>query len=353
MYMNINKIKEQLRYIAAIGLIMLVSSYTQESPVTIPFPEPVEPPDRTLFAKGADISWVTKMEKEGLTFYNSQHVEMELMTLLKNETGVNAIRLRVWVNPEEGWNNIDDVFVKARRAHKMGLRLMIDFHFSDTWADPGAQVTPAAWVDYDIAQLKDAVAAHVTDMLTRLKEHNIEPEWVQIGNETRNGMLYPLGHIDNGSNFADLINSGYSAVKELFPECLVLVHLDSGQRADLYTRMFNYLKSHNAKYDVIGMSLYPEPENWESVLSDCIANIESVIQTYNKPVMICEVGMSYDQDEACKDLLRRLIDYGDTNKKLLGLFYWEPQAPPGYNNGYNKGCFVNGTPTQALDPFKD
>lgn len=351
--MNINKIKEQLRYIAAIGLIMLVGSCTQESPVTIPFPEPVEPPDRTLFAKGADISWVTKMEKEGLTFYNSQHMEMELMTLLKNETGVNAIRLRVWVNPEEGWNNIDDVFVKARRAHKMGLRLMIDFHFSDTWADPGAQVTPAAWADYDIAQLKDAVAAHVTDMLTRLKDNNIEPEWVQIGNETRNGMLYPLGHIDNGSNFADLINSGYSAVKELFPECLVLVHLDSGQRADLYTRMFNYLKSHNAKYDVIGMSLYPEPENWESVLSDCIANIESVIQTYNKPVMICEVGMSYDQDEACKDLLRRLIDYGDTNKKLLGLFYWEPQAPPGYNNGYNKGCFVNGTPTQALDPFKD
>jgi arabinogalactan endo-1,4-beta-galactosidase len=351
--MNINKIKEQLRYIAAIGLIMLVGSCTQESPVTIPFPEPVEPPDRTLFAKGADISWVTKMEKEGLTFYNSHHMEMELMTLLKNETGVNAIRLRVWVNPEEGWNNIDDVFVKARRAHKMGLRLMIDFHFSDTWADPGAQVTPAAWADYDIAQLKDAVAAHVTDMLTRLKDNNIEPEWVQIGNETRNGMLYPLGHIDNGSNFADLINSGYSAVKKLFPEWLGLVHLDSGQRADLYTRMFNYLKSHNAKYDVIGMSLYPEPENWESVLSDCIANIESVIQTYNKPVMICEVGMSYDQDEACKDLLQRLIDYGDTNKRLLGLFYWEPQAPPGYNNGYNKGCFVNGTPTQALDPFKD
>ena len=156
--------------------------------------------------------------------------------------------------------------------------------------------------DYDIAQLKDAVAAHVTDMLTRLKEHNIEPEWVQIGNETRTVCCIRLD-IDNGSNFADLINSGYSAVKELFPECLVLVHLDSGQRADLYTRMFNYLKSHNAKYDVIGMSLYPEPENWESVLSDCIANIESVIQTYNKPVMICEVGMSYDQDEACKDLL--------------------------------------------------
>jgi len=351
--MRINRLKEKLRYTAAIYLLLLVASCTQESPVTNPFPEPDEPPDRTAFAKGADVSWVTRMEKEGYKFYNSLREESELMRLLKYDTGVNAIRLRVWVNPEEGWNNIDDVLVKARRAHKLGLRLMIDFHFSDTWADPGTQVTPAAWADYDINQLKDAVAAHVTQMLTRLKENNIEPEWIQIGNETRNGMLYPLGHIDNGSNFADLINSGYHAVKELFPECKVVVHLDSGQRADLYTRMFNYLKMHNAQYDVIGMSLYPEADNWESVLSDCIANIESVTQTYNKPVMICEFGMSYDQAKACKDLLQMLLDYSDTNKNLLGVFYWEPQAPPGYNNGYNKGCFVNGAPTEALDPFKD
>lgn len=351
--MKINRIKDKLCGFVALFLLLLAGSCTQESPVTTPFPEPVEPPGETVLAKGADVSWVTKMEKEGYKFYNSLQQETELFSLLKNETGVNAIRLRVWVNPEEGWNNIDDVMVKARRAHKMGLRLMIDFHFSDTWADPGSQVTPAAWAAYDMTQLKAAVATHVTDMLTRLKNDNIEPEWVQIGNETRNGMLYPLGHIDNDSNFAELVNSGYHAVKELFPDCLVVVHLNSGQRADLYSRMFNYLKTHNAQYDVIGMSLYPEAENWQTLLSECIGNIESVIDTYNKPVMICEVGMSYDQAAACKELVRMLLDYGETNEKMLGLFYWEPQAPPGYNNGYNKGCFVNGTPTEALDPFME
>ena len=346
------RITIKLNLIAIIFMITM-GSCTQESPVTVPFPEAVEPPDRTAFAKGADVSWVTKMEKEGYRFYNSLQEETELMTLLKNEAGVNAIRLRVWVNPAEGWNNIDDVVVKARRAHKLGLRLMIDFHFSDTWADPGAQETPASWAAYDIARLREAVADHVTDMLTKLKDDDIEPEWVQIGNETRNGMLFPLGHFENGSNFAGLVNAGYDAVKALFPECLVVVHLDSGQRADLYTRIFGYLKANNAKYDVIGMSLYPEAESWQSTVTDCIGNIESVILTYGKPVMICEVGMAYDQAEACGDFLERLLDYGQTNKNMLGVFYWEPQAPPGYNGGYNKGCFVDGAPTVALNPFKE
>lgn len=335
-----------------IALVMMVASCTQESPLTNPFPEPVEPPDRSAFAKGADVSWVTQMEKEGIKFYNSLHQETELMTLLKQETGVNAIRLRVWVNPTEGWNNIHDVVVKARRAHKLGLRLMIDFHFSDTWADPGAQIPPDAWVDYDITQLREAVASHVTDMLTQLKENNIEPEWVQIGNETRNGMLLPMGHFENGANFASLVNAGYDAVKAIFPDCGVVIHLDSGQRADLYTRIFGYLKTQNARYDLIGMSLYPEVESWQSTVTNCITNIEAVVQAYGKPVMICEVGMPYDQAEECRAFLKRLLDYGKTNKNLLGIFYWEPQAPPGYNGGYNKGCFVNGTPTLALDPFK-
>lgn len=335
-----------------IALVMMVSSCMQESPLTNPFPEPVVPPDRSAFAKGADVSWVTLMEKEGIKFYNSLHQETELMTLLKQESGMNAIRLRVWVNPTEGWNNIHDVVVKARRAHKLGLRLMIDFHCSDTWADPGAQIPPAAWADYNIAQLREAVAGHVTEMLTRLKENGIEPEWVQIGNETRNGMLLPLGHFENGSNFATLVNSGYDAVKAIFPDCSVVVHLDSGQRADLYTRIFGYLKAQNARYDMIGMSLYPEVESWQSTVTNCIANIEAVVQVYGKPVMICEVGMPYDQAEICRAFLKRLLDYGMTNSNLLGIFYWEPQAPPGYNGGYNKGCFVDGTPTQALDPFK-
>ena len=334
-------------------LLAITGACTGESPVTHPFPEPEEPADGAAFAKGADVSWLTKMEKEGLTFYNSLNQETELMRLLKEENGVNAIRLRVWVNPPEGWNTIDDVVVKARRADKLGLRLMIDFHFSDTWADPGAQITPAAWEEMDISQLSDAVGHHVSDMLTKLRVYDIEPQWVQIGNETRNGMLYPLGHYENGANFARLVNAGYDAVKSIFPECQVMLHLDSGQRADLYTRIFGYLEANNGKYDLIGMSLYPEADSWHTTVDDCIRNIESVVNTYGKPVMLCEVGMAYDEAEACKAFLQRLVDYGNENESLLGVFYWEPQAPPGYNNGYNKGCFVNGSPTVALDAFKE
>ena len=163
-------------------------SCTEDDPAPTPSqPEPETPTtkptiERGTFAKGADVSWLTQMESEGLTFKNKKGATTECMTLLKEDCGVNAIRLRVWVDPIEGWNNIYDVLVKARRADALGLRLMIDFHFSDTWADPGQQALPAAWANYSLSQAKTAVANHVKEMLTLLKKFDIEPEWVQIGN---------------------------------------------------------------------------------------------------------------------------------------------------------------------------
>ncbi len=162
-------IKYMIAMVAA-GVAAATCGCTQDSPITNPTVVTVEfGVDRTSFAKGADVSWLTQLEQEGEVFYNSNGETTECMQLLRDECGVNAIRLRVWVNPENGWNSIDDVVVKARRANELGLRLMIDFHFSDTWADPGNQETPAAWENYDLAQLKDAVAAHVTEMLSKLK----------------------------------------------------------------------------------------------------------------------------------------------------------------------------------------
>ena len=167
--------------VAACVALASLSSCTQDSPITQGgTKEEPQPIDRTAFAKGADVSWLSQLEAEGYTFSNAAGVQKECMQLLKEDCGVNAIRLRVWVNPEKGWNNIDDVVYKARRANALGLRLMIDFHFSDTWADPGNQITPAAWTDYDLDQLKEAVADHVNEMLSKLKKLNIEPEWVQI-----------------------------------------------------------------------------------------------------------------------------------------------------------------------------
>ncbi len=343
---------------AAVASTGFLAACTEDSPITNP---PVVKEeiviDRTKFAKGADVSWLTQLEKEGEVFYTpGDREQMECMQLLRDYCGMNSIRLRVWVNPANGWCNIDDVVIKARRANELGMRVMIDFHFSDTWADPANQATPAAWADYDIDQLQTAVATHVTDMLTKLQALGIEPEWVQIGNETRGGMLYPLGDVTNGTNnLALLVNAGYDAVKAIFPAAQVIIHLDSGDTAWLYTRMFDYLSQNGGKYDIIGMSLYPDVDTWRQQVDDCIANINAVSATYGKPVMICEVGMRYDEVEASGAMLAYLRQQCETatSGQCKGIFYWEPEAPSGYNGGYQMGAFADGAPTAALDAFKD
>lgn len=341
----------------AIAASIFCGSCSEDGPVTNPRQENTTKPDKeTGFARGADVSWLTQMESEGRKFYTpgQDRQEMECMQLLRDYCGVNSIRLRVWVNPSEGWNNIDDVVLKARRAEALGLRTMIDFHFSDTWADPGHQEMPEAWKNLSFDELKAAVSSHVTDVLNALKDVSVIPEWVQIGNETTPGMMLPVGDVvENPAQLTQLNNAGYDAVKAIFPEAIVIVHLDGGNDQWRYDRMFDALQNNGGKYDMIGMSLYPywaeqngETGGWQKVADDCIANINHLKQKYNKPVMICEIGMPYDQPEPCKQLISKMM-----NAPVEGIFYWEPQAPNGYNDGYNLGCFDNDAPTAALDPF--
>lgn len=327
----------------------------QDNPLTDPGQQEETVVKETGFARGADVSWVTQLESEGQKFYipGDNRTEMECMQLLRDYCGVNSIRLRVWVNPKDGWCNVDDVVLKARRAEKLGLRTMIDFHFSDSWADPGQQVMPAAWAGLSFEDLKKAVAGHVTTTLAALKAAGVTPEWVQIGNEITPGMMLPVGSVDHPEQLTGLINAGYDAVKDVCPQALVIVHLDSGNDRGRYDRVFGLLEANGGKYDMIGMSLYPYwavtdgvEGGWQKVADDCISNIDYVRQRYHKPVMICEIGMPYDQAEACKELIAKMM-----KAYVEGIFYWEPEAPNGYNGGYNMGCFDNGSPTVALDPF--
>lgn len=341
----------------ALAASILCGSCSEAGPVTNPRQKDATATVKeTGFARGADVSWLTQMESEGRKFYTpgADRQEMECMQLLRDYCGVNSIRLRVWVNPKDGWNNIDDVVLKARRAEKLGLRTMIDFHFSDTWADPGHQEIPNAWQNLSINELTQAVGNHVTETLNALKKVGVTPEWVQIGNETTPGMMLPVGSVDNPVQLTQLNNAGYDAVKSVFPESKVIVHLDGGNNQWAYDRMFDLLEKHGGKYDIIGMSLYPywaeqqgETGGWQKVADDCISNINHLKQKYNKPVMICEIGMPYDQGELCKQLITKMM-----GAKVEGIFYWEPQAPNGYNDGYNLGCFDNDAPTVALDAFK-
>lgn len=315
-------------------------------------PSPPPNPGNT-FAKGADIGWLTEMEAAGKKFYNSTGTEQECISLLKS-LGMNSIRLRVWVNPSGGWNNAADVLAKATRAKNAGMRIMIDFHYSDGWADPGQQTPPAAWAAQSLAELQTSVYNHTYSVLSTLKSSGIIPEWVQVGNETNNGMLWPIGKAStNMSNFAALFKQGYSAVKAVDPSIKVILHLSNGYDNSLYRWIFDGMISNNVSWDIIGMSLYPDPTDWSTRNDQCLTNIKDMISRYGREVMITEVGMSWDQPAACKSFLTDLITKAKSvaNNKVLGVFYWEPQS---YNNwqGYTKGAFDNsGKPTIALNAF--
>ena len=325
------------------------------TPVPEPDPDPDPTPVREL-ARGADVSWLTQMEQEGCKFYTGDNKETECLALLKM-LGVNAIRLRVWVNPEGGWCEKDDVVVKAIRAAAQGMKVMIDFHYSDSWADPGKQNKPAAWVNLSLSELGDAVAAHTKDVLTALKNAGVTPTWIQIGNETTGGMLWPTGqnYTDSGfHNYAELHNAGYTAAKEVFPDAYVMVHIDGGQNKSTVSWFFESCEKHGLQYDLAGLSLYPDNTNWRQYIQQVIMNVNEIYNTYNKETMICEVGMKWTDGAVCRDFLSGLLSTcnADMEGHCHGVFYWEPEAYEEWSH-YSKAAFDNnGKPTAALYGFQ-
>ena len=313
-----------------------------------------------VFAKGADVGWVTEMEASNIKFYNSNGSEQECMSILKTK-GINSIRLRAWVNPKAGWNNTKDLVVKAKRAKDLGMRLMVDFHYSDDWADPGKQYKPKAWAALTIDQLKTTLSAYTKGVMDTLKLNGITPDWVQVGNETNDGMLWEEGRASKSmANFAGLIKSGYDAVKSVSPTSLVIVHLSNGYDNTLFLNMFDGLKANGATWDIIGLSVYPAwaPEGnsgWAKVNENCLVNMNDMVTRYGTPVMVVEAGMPANQPAASKAFLVDLIlkTKSIASGKGQGVFYWEPEC---YNNwnGYNLGAFDDsGKPTEAMDAFLD
>lgn len=347
----INPVKEMLLPLIIMLSVFLGACNDQQSP---------KQEHDSSFAKGADVSWITEMEASGRKFYNAGGVEMEGMRLLKS-LGMNSIRLRVWVNPEKNWNNAQDVLAKSIRAKNLGMQVMIDFHYSDTWADPGHQTKPIAWTDYTIDELKTAVASHTTDVLTLLKNNGITPQWVQVGNETGNGMLWDDGRASlSMKNYADLTNAGYDAVKEVFPQTKVIVHIENGEDNGKFRWIFDGLKNNGAKWDVIGMSLYPiadwrqNDDTWQEINTKLYNNMNDMVTRYGSEIMVCEVGLPWDKPNLAYEALTDIITKTKSviQGKGLGVFYWEPQSYGSWN-GYNMGAFDStGKPTKALNAFK-
>ena len=340
--------------------------------------------------KGADISWVTELESKGQKFYNANGQERECTALMK-EYGMNAIRLRVWVDPSkhDNWCNKEDVLVKAKRAKALGMEVMIDFHYSDWWADPAKQNIPASWKGHSYEEMKKDLANHTKEVLQFMKDNGITPKWVQVGNETTNGMLWSvqtneqgweikdengntiipesMGHASrNPEQYAGFFKAGYEAVKEIFPNAIVIVHLDNGFDEALYNWNLDILKNNGAEFDMIGMSLYPywaesfHNKTADQTISGCMSNIKKVSAKYGCDVMIVETGMLCADEqgklinasvleEGYKQLARIIKESKEVGCK--GVFYWEPECKP---SQYKLGAFTeDGRPTRIMDAFKE
>ena len=348
---------------------------------------------RGSFAKGADVSWLSEMEHDSVRFYNTEGDEGDCLDIMQ-KAGMNAVRLRVWVNHSTGWSNKEDVVSMARRAARQGLRVMIDFHYSDFFADPNHQTIPSAWKEYSYEQLCEAVREHTLDVLYTLKEAGVKPEWVQVGNETPNGMLWPVGKVSKPApdmpdgqaidaawdRYARLTAAGYDAAKEAFSDITVIVHVDNAY--DYRDWFWQAMNAHGGKYDMIGLSHYPMMSawsgiSWQEANRRAEENIRALIATFHRPVMIAEIGMmnwgsksilirqgeppisEYDSVAAISnivmtDFLERIAEIDS----CAGVFYWEPQCYGGWRpteyiplgwGGYDMGSFTpDGQPSPAL-----
>ena len=316
------------------------------------------------FVKGADVGFLTGQERHGVKFHDRNGRERECLELLKNDYQMSAIRMRVWVNPRGGSCDKNELLAMARRVKALGMQLMVDFHYSDSWADPGKQPIPKAWEGHSYKQMKRDLAQHTIEVLTLLKENDIEPRWVQVGNETANGLLWPMGHIEkNPKQYAGFIRAGYDAVKKVFPKAIVIVHLDRGHKQSLYDWNLDIVRKYGGRWDMIGMSLYPywamegHPElKADDIITDCMSNIRHVSEKYKCDVMIVETGFEVDEqhpekmEEGRRQLTRVIKEARSmTNGRCRGVFYWEPQCLPG---GYKLGAFDhNAAPTDIMEAF--
>lgn len=323
-------------------------------------------------ARGADFGWLSEMEHDSMAFFNKEGEAVDCIELFKAE-GMNSVRLRVWVNHATGWSNLPDVLEMAERVENAGLPLMIDFHYSDFFADPQRQDIPAAWQEMDLDELCEAVGTHTKEVLTALKDRGIKPQWVQIGNETTYGMMWPMGQLDKDQVIADcsrqngmiskeirpdwkkyvkLSNAGYEAAKSILPEVICIVHVDNAfiPRVNWYGRF----KAEGGKWDMIGLSHYPFTQDslsWQEMNSRCEQNVRDLYEAFHTPVMIVEIGAKTEEQPqesaAClKDFNNRM----DGMDGYAGVFYWEPEVygywrpaeyiPLGWG-AYNMGCMTH------------
>jgi beta-galactosidase len=268
---------------------------------------------------GADISFLPELEAKGMKF-SDKGVEKDAIQILKDH-GFNYVRLRLFndpsrdsgYSPKSGFCDLGHTKQMAKRAKDAGMKLLLDFHYSDYWADPGKQYNPAAWRELSFDQLKKSVYDFTRDVVQQLKAQGTTPDMVQIGNEINHGIIWPEGNVSNMDGLAALINAGTAAVKSVDPSVTMMLHVALGGQNDESVFFIDNMIARGVYFDVIGESYYPK---WHGTTDDLRDNLDDLVRRYNKDVIVVE----YSQKK--EDVNR--IGFGVRGGKGKGTCIWEP-----------------------------
>lgn len=250
---------------------------------------------------GMDLSTLLEVERCGGRFYD-HGTAGDAMDILKRY-GTNMIRLRLWNDPfaedgssyGAGGNDIETTLTLAKRAKQKGIGWMLDFHYSDFWADPGKQTVPKAWQGMTVAELTDAVHDYTLEVLERCRREDVLPQIVAVGNEISKGLLWCHGKVPNYENIARFVSAGIRAVREAAPESEVMVHLDNGGNNELYRTWFDqYFQNGGEDFEYIGLSYYPF---WHGTLQMLKDNMHDIALRYHKNLIVAEVSMGFTMED--------------------------------------------------------
>ena len=262
------------------------------------------------FILGMDASSVPSLEAGGVQFYDFDGTEKDVFAILA-ENGINYIRVRVWVDPFDGSGrgygggncNLDTAVAIGKRATQYGMKLLVDFHYSDFWADPGKQMVPKAWAGMEIEDKAAALGAYTTECLETLQKAGVDVGMVQLGNET-NGML--CGETI-WMNIYKLMDAGSKAVRKVFPQALIAVHFTNPESKDAMLTYVKKLSYYQLDYDVFASSYYPY---WHGTLENLADVLSQVARTYGKKVMVAETSYAYTPEDT--DFFGNTIGEGST-----------------------------------------
>ena len=306
------------------------------------------------FIKGVDISSLLQVEDNGGVFKENGNVKDPI--LIFKDHGIDYVRLKIWHTPTFNYDNLNKVLIAAQRIKSNGLKFLLNIHYSDWWADPAHQTKPAAWNGLTFQSLKDSVYQYTKNVITTLKNNNVLPDMVQIGNEIICGMLWNDGRIcdpyntpQQWANLGSLVKEGIRGVNdaiEVNDTVKIMIHIDRGGDNAGARWFYDGLLAQNVQFDIIGLSYYPW---WHGTLNDLHNNLNDISTRYGKEIIVVETAypwtLSWDDNttnivgnanqllpgypssvQGQKDFLVDLINIvANTNSnKGIGVFYWEP-----------------------------